>query len=489
MLLDIIIFANQNWLLRLRMYQIQSLKSKVLSGGILLTLRSLVAAVISLVSVIVMARVLGPKNYGIATVSIGVFYFLTWTCRLGLHTHLVRTRDLPDRGARQIISFYNAFGLVLCVVLWLLAPIAGRFTGQIEVTQALRVLIPVVWIDLVGIVAISMLERNLRFGEVGVIETISQLGNCILSISLVLAGWSYWGPVIGTVFQYALQTILAYCLFPISWRWSWDWLFLKPALRFGLAYSGADWILNLKTMRISILVSGIAGIEAAGIIGIATRFADQMSMLRLVVRRMSISVMSKLLEEPDAARRAVSRGMVYQALLVGPVCAAFSCVAIWVIPLFFGSEWVLSGKVFPLIALGTLVSSLFDLHAAVLHSAGKNGEVAQVNICYVSILWLTCLALLPIAGLWGYGISEILALPSFWLIHQSFKKLYGPPQYRQAFLLTIAAVPPLIAGIFLPPAPAFSIFLLSYGVLFVVNAELRRCVAELASVLRRKGNA
>lgn len=468
------------------MSKVEGLKSKVLNGGILLTLRSLVAAVISLVSVIVIARLLGLRDYGIATVSIGIIYFLTWTCRLGLHTHLVRARDLPEDGPRWVLSFYNALGLVLCSALWLAAPLAGKFTGQPEVTLALRALIPVVWLDLVGMVAISMLERHLRFGQVGLIESVSQLGNCVLSIALVCSGAGYWGPVIGTVFQYALQTILACRLYPVSWRWGWDWQFLKPALRFGLAYSGADWIANCKSLRISILVSGIAGIEAAGIVGMANRFADQMSMLRLVVRRMSISVMSKLVEEPDAARGAVSRGMVYQALLVGPVCAGFSCVAVWVIPFFFGPEWVLSARIFPLIALATLGSSLFDLHAAVLHAAGKNAEVAKGNLLHVSLLWLGGVILLPVAGLWGYGISELLALPGYFLLHQLFRKSYGAPRYQHAFRVSLAAVPPLIASIFVPPLPAMAIFVLSYAVLFTCDATIRGYLLELNLFARRK---
>lgn len=471
------------------MSKIKGLKSKVLTGGLYLTLRNVVAAMLSLVSVLVIARILGPKNYGIATVAVGIFYFLIWTCRLGLNTYLVRQPELPASGPQQIICFYNTFGILLCGLLWLSAPVVGIWTGQAEVTQALRVLIPAVWLDMVGMVAIAMLERDLKFGQVGLIETVAQLGNYSVSVSLVLMQWSYWGPVIGTVVQYALQLILAYCFQPIGWRWRWDNAFLGPALRYGLTYSGADWIIHFRALRVPLLVSGLLGVEAAGIAGIANRFADQMSMLRLIVRRMSISVMAKLLDDAAATRRAVSDGMAYQALLVGPLCAGFSCFAIWIIPLMFGSEWALSARIFPLIALGTLVAALFDLHASVLYAAGKNREVAQVNFAYVGSLWLAGLVLLPIAGLWGYSISEVLALPGFWLIHRSFKQLYGAPHYQEALWLVGAAIPPLLAGIFLSPIPSSIIFLLSYGAVFTCNMAIRKIPLELWSSLRRKATA
>ncbi|MEM9117866.1 MAG: oligosaccharide flippase family protein [Cyanobacteria bacterium P01_F01_bin.56] len=468
------------------MSQLKGLKSKVLAGGLYLTLRNIVAAVLSLVSVLVIARILGPRNYGIATVSIGIFYFLIWTCRLGLNTYLVRQPNLPANGPEQITTFYNTFGILLCFLLWVCAPVVGTWTGQVEVTQALRVLIPAIWLDMMGMVAIAMLERDLKFGPVGLIETVAQLGNYLVSITLVLLQWNYWGPVIGTVFQYALQLVLAYRFYPISWRWRWDWSFLQPALRYGLTYSGADWILHFRALRVPLLVSSLLGVEIAGIIGIANRFADQMSMLRFIVRRMSISVMAKLLESPEATRRAVSQGMAYQALLVGPLCAGFSCFAAWIIPLLFGPEWILSARIFPLIALGTLVSALFDLHASVLYAADHNREVAKVNFGYVGLLWLTGLILLPSAGLWGYGVSELLALPSFWLIHHSFRKFCGAPQYQEALWLVAAAVPPLLAGIWMTPIPAFSIFLLSYSFVFVVSAEVRKIPWELWLAFRRK---
>lgn len=467
----------------------KGLKSKILTGGIYLTLRNVIAAILSLVSVLVIARILGPKNYGIATVAIGIFYFLIWTCRLGLTTYLVRQPNLPDTGPQQIVSFYNVLGIPLCTLLWLCAPLVGQWTGQVEVVSALRVLIPAVWLDMMGMVAISMLERDLEFGQVGLIETIAQIANYAVSISMVLLQWSYWGPVIGTVVQYTLQLVLAYYFRPVSWRWHWEWSFLAPALRYGITYSGSDWILNVRSLRIPLLVSGILGVEAAGLVGIANRFAEQMSMLRLIVRRMSISVMAKLLENPDDTRRAVSKGMAYQSLLVGPMCAGFSCFAIWIIPLLFGPEWLPSARVFPLIALGTLCSSLFDLHASVLYAAGNNREVAKVNFCYVGLLWIGCLLFLPMIGLWGYGISELVALPSFWLIHQSFQRFCGLPRYQEAFWLIAAAIPPLLAGIFLPPIPAFSLFLLSYCIVFTANAEIRKIPWELWSAFRRKAPA
>ena len=491
----------------------QDLKGKILKGSIVLTIRQLLTAGLSLVSLLVIARILGPDQYGIVTSALGIFYFIIWTGRLGLNTYLVRQPELPKDGLAQVVAFYNTVGVGLCILLWLATPLAGWWTREPRVTLALQWLIPVVWLDMVSLAAIGMLERELRFAEVGLIEGIAKVTNYAFSIPWVLMvdpSRGYLGPILGTAVEFTIKTILTYYFRPISWQFRWRWSFLKPALVYGLTYSGSDLILNLRTLRVPILVSRFVGMEAVGITNMAIRLVEQLSLLRLVMRRMSISVIAKLIHEPNATRNAISKGMAYQALMIGPICAGFAVCASWIIPLVFDEKWLLSAQIFPLIALGTLVSAVFDLHTATLYAAGHNREVAKVNISYVSVLWVTCLGLIwliqawrPGYGIWSYGISEIIALPCFFLIHRSFSKFCGAPDYRLAFWLVIAALPPLLGSPLLQPllthwglngiqytlwylSIGLFLFIASYGLVFTMNGTLRQLSLELWQTWRSR---
>ena len=61
------------------------LKNKVVKGGLYLALRQLVIVGLSVLSILVIAKQLGPANYGILVNALGIFYFTTWTGKLGLH--------------------------------------------------------------------------------------------------------------------------------------------------------------------------------------------------------------------------------------------------------------------------------------------------------------------------------------------------------------------------------------------------------------------
>lgn len=463
-----------------------ALKTKILQGGIYLTIRQLLGAAFSLVSVLVVARVLGPERYGIVAVASGILYFIFSTGKLGLEVYLIRQPDLPKDGPEQILAFYNTVGVALCVLLWLAVPMFGLWTNQSVVAHVLRWLVPVIWLEMVSSASISMMERELRFAQVGLIETLAQVANYMLAVPLVLLNWGYWGPIAGIVLQYTLLALIAYYCYPIPWRKRWRWQFIHPALRSSLAYFGSNYIATLKGLTLPLFVSRLAGLEAVGIISIAIRFVDQLGMLRIVVYRLSISALAKLISSPDSTRHAISRGIIYQGLLVGPVFAVFSCCAAWVIPFLFGKDWLPSLHVFTFIAFATLINTVFNLHFSALYAAGYNREVAKFNLLYVGLFWLASWLLLPVLGAWGYGVAEIVALPSYVLIHRSLTQLCGVPNYWDGFWLVVATTPALLAGPWLPSALGLGILILSYGLLLLLRPSVRIIPAELYSAWRSR---
>ncbi len=456
------------------------MKTKVLKGAISLGLKQVLSALLSLVSTLVVARILGPEKYGIVAISLGIFYFFKFIGRMGLNVYLIRQPNISQEEVEQILSFYNTVGALVCLILWLAAPVFGWWIGKSEVSLALRLLIPAVWLDMVGSCASSMLERELDFAKVGLINALAEVANYVLSVTLVVIYKSYLAAVSGYVLQFLLLAFLAHYFHPIKWRYRWNWKTLGPALKYGFSYCSSNWILNLKSLTIPLFVSRLASVEAAGIANVALRVVQKLLLLRNVIRNMSISIMAKLMDDRDAVKRALNQGMLYQALLMGFICAAFSGFASWIIPTLFGHEWLLSAKIFPFIGLSVIIGALFDLHTALLYASGYNSEVGRFNIGYIGCLWIGCLCLIPLFGIWGYGIGELAALPSYYLIHRSLIKYYKSPNYWPTFWSVLATIMPLFGGIWLQPIPNFALLIISYGILFTCCLTVRKTLLQLS---------
>jgi PST family polysaccharide transporter len=129
---------------------------------------------------------------------------------------------------------------------------------------------------------------------------------------------------------------------------------------------------------------------------------------------------------------------------------------------------------------------MFDLHKATLYAAGHNSAVGRLYVSYDGLLWLGCWIFIPLIGLWGYGIAELLALPSYFLVHRSLVKFCGSPNYWSAFWIVLAAFPVLIGTLWLSPLPSFSIFVVSYGLLFSLNKSVKSLPLELWSIVRAR---
>jgi O-antigen/teichoic acid export membrane protein len=465
--------------------QILELKAKVFKGGIYLVLRQLLGALMSLVGALVIAHILGPEEFGIVAIAMSVFYFTTATSKLGLNIYVIRQPDLQENEGEQILAFYNTVGVAFCILVWFAAPLVGLWTGHAAVvTPVVQCLVPIIWLDMVGGLYIGLLERKLRFAEVGSIEMLAQIANTLLSLSLVLLNYSYWGPVAGLAAQFLIQAVLGAFYQPIRWRMRWQWNSLQPALRYSFGYTGCNWLWSFKSLTIPLLVSRLAGLEAVGILTMANRLTAQLGTLWPVVERLSISGLAKLSHEPELTRQVVSRGMVYQGLVVGPFEALFSCLSIWAIPVILGKEWMSSIQIFPVIAFVWLVYAVFTLHVSALYVVGRNEEVAKAYLWHLGLLWLSSLLLVPPYGMWGYAAAEMVALLSYFSLHRSLAKQFGAPDYGDSLWLLAATVPPLMLGPSLPIALGLGVFLLSYGLLFVLRPGLRKVPTELYAAWR-----
>jgi len=461
-----------------------AIKQKVVKGGLYLTLRQLISVGMSIVSILVIAKALGPSQYGILVNALGIFYFVTWTGRLGLHVYLIQQKELAEDAPAQVLAFLNWLNVLFGVSLILLAPIIGAWTNEPAVADLVRWLPLPIAADLAASVSIAMLERELSFSEVGLIEIAAQFANYLVALPMVFLGFSYWGPIAGLGSRGLVMLLLAQFFYRVKWQWRWQWSFMKPALRYGLTFSLSHWVISLRALTIPMVVTPIVGTEAAGLVSIAIRLSEQLSILRMVIRRMSISVMARLTGDAQVIRNTISRGMAYQALLIGSICSAFACLDSWIIPRVFGEAWLQSTQIFPFVALAAMIRAMFDLHAGALYAVDRNNEVTKSYVIYIVLLWGGCAVLMPTFGLWGYGLAELLTMFSNIWLHRSLAKIYGSPRYGTSLWLTLAAMVPILSSL-VSATVGLMAFVLGYGLVSLVPA-VRAVPFDLLSMVRSR---
>ncbi|MFW5733983.1 MAG: oligosaccharide flippase family protein, partial [Oceanidesulfovibrio sp.] len=314
--------------------------TKVKKGGKVLALRQFLYMGLSFANIMVIARILGPVNYGIASITLNYFFFILWFSGLSMGDYMIKQETLEDDVVRTLASFQIIFGSFIVLLLLFMAPVLAWASEQPEITPLLRCIAFALLFEMMAGFSNSLLRRDLEFAYVGGIEMLAQFCVYATSLTLVLTGASYWAPIIGVLVGSIVKMALAYRKAPFPLRLNVKKEHLLPALKFGVTLSGASALSNLKLLLVPLGVTPILGIEAAGIVNLTVRLTQQLSLLRQVTRFMSLGVLSKFASDKERLVRVASKGMAYQALMIGPALALFAVFSTWLVPLVFGQEWL-----------------------------------------------------------------------------------------------------------------------------------------------------
>jgi O-antigen/teichoic acid export membrane protein len=409
-----------------------SLRQKIMSGGVYLTLRQGIGMLISLGGMLLLTRLIGPDNYGLYTAAYGVFWYFQIVSQLGIEVFLVR-REQQDE---SLAVYHQGFTLLLgLAVLGLGAGLLSlpllqqwvNLEGFSGVARALFLTLPLV---LVAQVPLAKMERELDYRRIAVIELANQMIYYLVALVLARQGWGVWAPVAGWWVQQVQALGLMYVCARYRPRLYWELPLAKQMLSYSVGFSTSFWIWQARILVNPLLVGRFGGAEAVGFVALAIRMTEVLGFVKQVTWRLSIAALAKFQDDPKRLRRAVNEGMGLQILALGPAIVALAWVLPVLLPILFGEKWLPVLQVFPFVALGSLTNSLFNLHSSVLYVLQKNWQVAVFHLVHLGLFSGAAVVLLPRLGLVGYGWAEVAAIASYAVVHGFLTRIVGNPDYR-----------------------------------------------------------
>jgi PST family polysaccharide transporter len=185
----------------------------------------------------------------------------------------------------------------------------------------------------------------------------------------------------------------------------------------GLTASMRTW--QVRTLVNPLLVGRIAGPEAVAFVAFAIRIAESLGSVRLAAGRVTLASLSRLQNDTAEFRRMLERALRVQLVVLGPLLCIVAIFGPLLARHVLGMRWMPSLAVYPFIAAGVLVNSVYNLQASALFVLGRQWRVFQVYLIHVVLLALGTVILVPRAGIVGYGWAELLACAAYLLMQQS----------------------------------------------------------------------
>jgi O-antigen/teichoic acid export membrane protein len=408
-----------------------SLSAENMRSGLYLAGRYGLGVIVSLGNMLVMTWWIGPHAYGLFVTAIGIVTFLAAVARGGVDTYLVRSRIAPDTSmygtaATLILSASIALGMIAAAA----TPLLIRWYGNGEFVGPYLVLLLTVPIAGLTGVPMAKLERALDFRNIAAIELAGQTAGLLVAALLAWSRAGVWAPVMGQIAWQMFTLVASVLAASMTLCLRFDRRRAGEMLSFGIGLTASLRTWQLRTLVNPLLVGRFGGADAVAFVALALRIAEAFGTIRLAAGRMAIAALGRLQGKQEQFRKTLERALYLQVITLGPLLCGFALLGPFVLPRVAGARWMPSLMVYPFVAAGVLVNSVYNLQASALFVIGKQWIVMQAYTVHVALLALTTLVLLPRFGIVGYGWAEVIACASYFAIHAGLRRSMAI-SYRQ----------------------------------------------------------
>jgi PST family polysaccharide transporter len=379
-------------------------------GGAAMFLANVGARVVRLVSMLVLARLLTPADFGVLAVVMAYVGVAGLLYELGLATATVQRSTLTSQQVSALFWINTGAGAGLAVGGLLAAPWLGRLYGdpRIEVTCELLALRPL--LGALGVQHLALLQRAMRFRESAAIGLFATAVGSAASVLLAWQGWSFVALALGSLIASAITVALAWIVCP----WRPGRPRMDPAVRemvgYGAYLVGFGFLGTLGTGLHSMLLALVADVESAGLYQRAYSLLQLLQGLTLgAVAAVAMSALSQLQGQPEAFRLYYLRCATFLATVCAPAAAAGLLFADELMRVLFGPQWVASGPLFAIMCVGLVCYALSYSTGWIYLATGQVRRMMHWGVIGWAGVIVGTLIGLPL-GLRGLAIAQTVSM-------------------------------------------------------------------------------
>ena len=375
-------------------------------------------------STLVVVRYLAPTDYGLVGMALLYLGLVQMASELGVGGAVVRFLDLTTDQIKQ----FNGLS-VIAGSLGLLASIAlaiplGHFFREPRLPIVIILMSSAFLISAFRVVPQAMLQRQLQFRKLAVIEGVQSLVGSISTLTLAVLGFGYWALALGFVISATVYTILVLVQNPEGFR-----LPRLASIRHPLSFSSHVLISRFAWYTYSnadfAVIGKILGGAALGAYTLGWTLSGMaVEKITAVIGRVTPAIFCTVQNDLAAIRRyllLITEGL---ALVTFPACIGLALVADDLVRSVLGEHWAAAILPVRLLAVVATVRSIQPLIPQVLFAIGQS-RLNMINAMLTALVLPVCFVL---ASRWG--ISGVAAA---WLI-------VGPLMFGRLLLRTLRLI-------------------------------------------------
>jgi O-antigen/teichoic acid export membrane protein len=390
------------------------LKQRTARGAVVSMLGQVATFVLRMGSMVVLARLLTPNDFGLVGMVTACTGFLGLFRDAGLSMATIQRVSISRAQTSTLFWINVVVGVILATLCAVIAPILTRFYNEPRLF----------WVTIVvgggflfnGATAQhrAMLQRNMRFAVLTVVDMVALVLSIVLSIAMAVAGLGYWALVGMTV---ALPAASLFGVLVAS-----GWIPGRPErgtgvrsmLRYGGTVTLNSLIIYVAYNADKVLLGRFWGAATLGIYGRAYQLVSMPNdSLSGTIALVAFPALARLQNDPSRLKSYFLKGYGLFLSLVMPITMGCALFAEDIIRVFLGPKWGEAIPVFRLLAPTILTFALINPFGWFLLATGGTMRSLRISFMVAPVVILGYVAGLhngPTGVATGFSVATVLLI-------------------------------------------------------------------------------
>jgi lipopolysaccharide exporter len=404
---------------------------------------------VQLITQVILARLLGPENYGLFAMGLVVLTLSNFLADFGFSWSLVQNQNITQEDVRFAFTWQLITGSAATLALFLLAPWVSEYFKEPRLETIVR------WLSLSCVLGAitgpgsALLRRSLDFRWGNIIQISSYVfGYLCVGVPLAFLGAGVWTLVSAWLSQSLSAFIFTMIRSPHSMK---PLLWYKGA-RHSTNMGSTVFVTNLCNWMLNnldrVFMGRFLNAHAVGIYSVGYNLANTPNSLFLTALQPAfLATGAKLQDNPAKLREAYLSVVATIWIVIAPMFILLAVVANDFVVVLYGTKWTGSGIVLSTLALSMPAYIMWGMSTPILwNTGGKHLEsLLQIPIlCGAALMYFLfsdhgVMAVALIAA--GTMLTRALVVSSFacWRVKVSLTDLM-PIFGRGAIIVAITAV-------------------------------------------------
>jgi O-antigen/teichoic acid export membrane protein len=360
----------------------KDLKQRTARGAVVSVVAQAATFVLRISSMVILARLLLPKEFGLVGMVTAVTGFLALFKDVGLSMATVQRVSITEAQTSTLFWINAGLGVGLAVISAALAPVLAAFYTEPRLVWVTVALGTAFIFNGFGAQHRALLQRRMRFSTIALIDLGSLVVSTGAGIASAALGLGYWALVVMAVSQPAATLLGVW----VSARW-------KPGipqrgcgvgsmLRYGGTVTLNTIVVYMAYNAEKVLLGRFWGAETLGIYGRAYQLINlPTENLNSTIGGIAFPALCRVQDDPVRLRSYFLKGYTLFLSLVMPLTMGSAIFAEDIIRVALGVKWGEAAPIFRLLAPTMIAFALINPMAWLMLATGR--AVRSLNIAFM----------------------------------------------------------------------------------------------------------